>query len=465
MNHSLNLSRRDFLNRAGGGFGSLALASLLQGEGLLAADAPANPRLHHPAKAKTVIWLFMNGGPSGIDLFDHKPALDKLDGQQFPGKIQTLFPHPGPIMRSPFKFKRYGESGQTVSEICPHIAKHVDDITFLKACRSEANNHAPACHMVNAGVSQPGSPNIGAWVNYGLGTRNKELPGFVVMYDPRSAPEGGANLWDSAYLPGENQGVPIRPTDNPILYLNRSKKISQESQQSQLELLTKLNHWHLERNAGEMELQTRIQSFETAYKMQMSAPDIIDTSNESRATKSLYGIDRKESSVFGTQLLMARRMVESGVRFIQVYHGGFKNNWDNHAGLKDQHTELCAESDQPIAGLLADLKQRNLLDDTLVVWGGEFGRTPTSQDRDGRDHNPHGFTMWMAGGGVKRGFSYGQTDELGYEAVENPVSMHDLHATVLHLLGLDYERLTYRFNGGEQSLVNNEGTVVHDIIA
>ena len=465
MNNSLNLSRRDFLSRAGGGFGSLALASLLQGEGLLAADAPANPRLHHPAKAKSVIWLFMNGGPSGIDLFDHKPALDKLDGKKFPGKIHTLFPHPGPIMRSPFKFTRHGECGQTVSEIYPQIAKHVDDMTFLNACGSEAHNHVPACYMVNSGVTQAGSPNVGSWANYGLGTANNELPGFVVMYDPRTAPEGGANLWDAAFLPGENQGVPFRPTDHPILYLNRSKKISQSSQQSQLELLTKLNKWHLEKNAGEQELQTRIQSFETAYKMQMSAPAIVDTTNESMATKRLYGIDQKESKPLGSQLLMARRMVEKGVRFIQVYHGGWKTNWDNHAGLKDQHTDLCKESDQPIAGLLADLKQRGLLDDTLVVWGGEFGRSPTSQDRDGRDHNPYGFTMWMAGGGVKRGFSYGQTDELGYKPVENPVSMHDLHATVLHLLGLDYERLTFRFNGRDQSLVNNLGSVVYDIVA
>ena len=443
----------------------LALASLLKDQRLLAGDTPATPGLHHPAKAKSVIWLFMNGGPSGIDIFDEKPALNRLDGKRFPGKIHTLFPHPGPIMRSPFKFRRYGESGQTVSEVYPHIAQHVDDITFLNACGSEAHNHVPACYMVNSGVTRVGSPNIGSWATYGLGSGNRELPGFVVMYDHRSAPEGGANLWDAAFLPGDNQGVPFRPTNQPILYLNRSRKISQNRQQSQLNLLQKLNGWHMDKHVGELELQTRLQSFETAYRMQMSAPEIVNTSHESEATKRLYGLDQKECKTFGTQLLMARRMVEKGVRFIQIYHGGWNNNWDNHSGLERQHRSLCKETDRPIAGLLTDLKRQGLLDDTLVVWGGEFGRSPTSQDRDGRDHNPYGFSMWMAGGGVKRGFSYGQTDELGYKPVENAVSMHDLHATVLHLLGLDHQRLTYRVNGRDQSLVNDLGSVVQDVVA
>ncbi len=463
MNHSLDVTRREFLSRSGSGFGMLALASLLEDEGLLASNAPA--ATHHAPKAKSVIWLFMNGGPSGIDLFDPKPALDKWDGKRFPGKIQTLFPHPGPIMRSPFKFQRYGNSGISVSEVYPHIAQHVDDLTFLFACGSEAQNHVPACYMVNSGVTRVGSPALGSWVTYGLGSVNRELPGYVLMYDHRSAPEGGANLWDAAFLPGENQGVPFRPTDQPILYLKRPPTISQRTQRSQLRLLQKLNKWHLEKRAGEMELQTRIESFETAYRMQIAAPEIVNTSRESAATQRLYGLDMPECKPFGTQLLMARRMVERGVRFIQIYHGGWNNNWDNHAGLEDQHRDLCLETDQPIAGLLTDLKQRGLLDETLVIWGGEFGRTPTSQDRDGRDHNPYGFTMWLAGGGVKRGFSFGKTDELGYKPVANPVSMHDLHATILHLLGLDHEELTYHFNGRDQSLVNALGSVVHEIIA
>lgn len=443
----------------------LALASLLKNEGLLSADTPAKKRPHHAAKAKSVIWLFMNGGPSGIDLFDQKPALDKLDGKSFPGKIHTLFPHPGPLMRSPFRFRRYGESGMTVSEVYPNIARHVDELTFLHACHSDVQNHVPACYKVNSGATRVGSPGLGSWTTYGLGSANRELPGYVVMYDHRSAPEGGANLWDAAYLPAVNQGVPFRPSDHPILYLKRPPKISRRSQNSQSKLLQKLNNWHLERHAGESELQARIQSFETAYKMQISAPEIVNTSHETAATQKLYGLEASETKPFGTQLLMARRMVEKGVRFIQIYHGGWNNNWDNHSGLEEQHRNLCKETDQPIAGLLTDLKQRNLLDETLVIWGGEFGRSPTSQDRDGRDHNPYGFTMWMAGGGVKRGFSYGKTDELGYKPVENPVSMHDLHATILHLLGLDHELLTYHFNGRDQSLVNGFGSVVKEIIA
>ncbi len=465
MNHYPNLSRRDFLCRSGSGFGMLALASMLENEGLVAADASLKSGRHHPAKAKSVIWLFMNGGPSGIDLFDQKPALEKWDGKRFPGKIQTLFSHPGPIMRSPFKFRRYGESGVTVSEVYPHIAQHVDDITFLFACGSEAQNHVPACYMVNSGVTRVGSPGIGSWVSYGLGSANRELPGYVVMYDYRSAPEGGANLWDAAFLPGEYQGVPFRPTDQPILYLKRPANISHSTQQSQLKLLQQLNQWHLKQHADEVELQTRIQSFETAFRMQISAPEIVNTSHETKETQRLYGLDAPQCKPFGKQLLMARRMVEKGVRFIQIYHGGWNNNWDNHSRLEKQHRQLCLETDRPIGGLLTDLKRRGLLDETLVIWGGEFGRSPTSQDRDGRDHNPYGFTMWMAGGGVKRGFSYGKTDEFGYKPVENPVSMHDLHATILHLLGLDYNLLTYHFNGRDQSLVNSLGSVVHDIVA
>jgi hypothetical protein len=465
MSESINFSRRDFLSRSGGGFGMLALASLMKGERLLAGDIPSSPILHHPAKAKSVIWLFMNGGPSGIDLFNRKPALEKWDGKRFPGKIDTLFPHPGPIMRSPFKFQKHGNSGTTVSEVFPNIARHVDDMTFLHACSSKSQNHVPACYMVNSGITRVGAPAIGSWVSYGLGIANQELPGYVVMYDHRSAPEGGANLWDAAFLPGDTQGVPFRPTDHPILYLNRQPQLSEHSQASQLKLLQQLNHWHSQQNPSELELQARIRSFETAYKMQFSAPDIVDMTHETEATRKLYGLDTPQCKPFGTQLLMARRMVEKGVRFIQIYHGGFDHNWDNHSGLEEQHRRLCLETDQPIAGLLADLKQRGLLDETLVIWGGEFGRSPTSQDRDGRDHNPFGFTMWMAGGGIKRGFSWGQTDELGYKPVENEVTMSDLHATILHQLGFDHERLTYHFNGRDQSLVNNLGSVVDDIIA
>ena len=457
------IQRREFLKRSGGGFGMLALSSLLNSGQALGTTVPVSvPKI---GKAKSVIWLFMNGGPSGLDLFSHKPALEKWHDKRFPGSIETLFPHPGPIMKSPFKFQRHGESGLPVSELYPNIAKHVDDIAFLNARSCHSHNHVPACYMVNCGISKIGAPCLGSWASYGLGSGNEDLPSFVVMYDHRTAPEGGANLWDAAYLPGENQGVPFRASEQPILYLNRDKNISSSSQQKQLAMLQKMNRWHANQNPNQQELLTRINSFETAFKMQMTAPKIVDTSNETAATKNLYGIDVEESKTFGTQLLMARKMAEQGVRFIQIYHGGYKNNWDSHGGLEKAHRGLCRETDQPIAGLLQDLKQRGLLDETLVIWGGEFGRTPTSQDKNGRDHNPYGFTMWMAGGGVKPGIAYGETDELGYKPVENEVTMHDLHATVLHLLGLDHEALTHRFGGREQSLVNGLGHVIKDLIA
>lgn len=456
------IDRRDFLNRAGAGFGSLALSSLLDNERVLA-KAPQGT--HGAQQVRSVIWLFMNGGPSGIDLFDHKPALDRWHGTPFPGKIETLFPYPGPIMRSPFKFKRYGESGTTVSEVFPHLAQRVDDLTLLKACVSDAQNHVPACYMVNSGVTRVGSPCVGAWVSYGLGSENQDLPAFIVMYDHRSAPEGAANLWDSGFLPGGHQGVTFRAKGDPILYLKRDRRMSFERQRSQLDFLRELNELHLQRHLENQQLRARIDSFETAFRMQIQVPEILDVSAETNATHKLYGLDDKKCKRFGGQLLLARRLVEKGVRFIQIYHGGYDDNWDQHGGLADGHRRLSREADRPIAGLLADLKQRGLLDSTLVVWGGEFGRLPVSQDLDGRDHNPFGFTMWIAGGGLKRGFQYGATDEFGHRPVENPVHMHDLHATILHLLGLDHTHLTYYHNGRDQSLTNSLGEVVYDLLA
>ena len=432
----MSLSRREWLQRAGSGAGILALHSLLPGNVL--AQTHRDARIVHSApKAKNVIWLFMNGGPSSIDTFDQKPDLKKWNGKVFEGKVKTLFPHPGPLMDSPFKFDRYGESGLPVSEIFSNVAKHADDLCVINSCTSTELNHVPACYMMNSGVAQAGSPSIGSFATYGLGTENSELPGFVVMFDRRSAPEGGANLWGSGFLPREYQGVPFRTTGEPVLYLNRS--ISQRRQNERLELLHKLNQDHLGRNPGHGVLDTRIKSFETAFKMQSAVPELMEISAETKDIQQLYGLDNPESESFGTQLLMARRMVERGVRFQQIYHGGWTRNWDSHGGMEKNHRSLAGETDKPIAGLLTDLKQRGLLDSTLVVWGGEFGRLPMSQDVSGRDHNPYGFTMWMAGGGVKKGCVYGKTDELGYRAVENPVSMNDLHATILHLMGIDHE--------------------------
>jgi hypothetical protein len=458
------LTRRDFLKRSGSGCGMLALSALLNqhASGQATADVAG---LHHKPRARSVIWLFMNGGPSGIDLFDHKPELTRRHGEPFPGKVKTLFPYPGPIMGSPFRFQQYGQCGATVSHVLPHLARHVDEMTLLKACVSEEQNHVPACLVVNTGNRQMGHPPLGSWATYGLGSQNRNLPAYVVMYDYRSSPEGGASLWNAGFLPGEHQGVAFRPTRQPILYVERAADLSASSQQAQLELLGWLNHRHLAQRAETAELEARIQSFETAYRMQAAVPELVDLSRESAATQDLYALDDPSCRHFGKQCLLARRMVEHGVPFIQIYHGGYENNWDQHGGLAEGHANNCREIDRPIAGLLTDLRQRGLLDSTLVIWGGEFGRGPTAQDRDGRDHNPYGFTIWLAGGGVKGGFSFGQTDELGYLPVEDPVSMHDLHATVLHLLGLDETRLTFRHGGREQTPTNGLGRVLHEIIA
>ena len=452
------------LQRAGAGCGALALSTLLHADRLFAA-----PAIHPPAKAKSVIWLFMNGGPSGLDLFDYKPMLDKMHGQPFPGAIKTLFPHPGPILKPVFKFDRYGECGAHVARPYSNLAEHVDDITFLKACHSTELNHGPACYLMNSGSNQIGAASLGSWVNYGLGSVNENLPGFVVMYDSCCAPEGGANLWNSGFLPSSTQAVAFQPKGEPVLYLDRPQGVTDRQQQQQLQLMERLNAQHLQAGGWDPgmadELEARIQSFETAYRMQMAVPDAIDVQRESEATHRLYGLDRPHTREFGRQLLMARRMVERGVRFIQVYHGGSTNNWDDHGGLAESHGELCHKSDVPIAGLLADLKQRGLFDETLVVWGGEFGRLPISQDVDGRDHNPYGFTMFLAGGGTKRGYTHGSLDEFGYRPIEGAVSMHDLHATILHLMGINHHELTYFFNGRDQSLTNRLGEVVHDVIA
>lgn len=458
------MNRRELLTRAGGGLGSLALSTMLGGPKSAAAQHSTASR-HHEVKAKSVIWLFMNGGPSSIDLFDHKPELERLHGTPFPGKVKTLFPYPGPIMGSPFRFSRYGQSGATVSHVLPNIAQQVDKLTFLRACVSEEQNHVPACFVVNTGSRQPGSPTLGAWATYGLANESRNLPEFVVMYDHRSAPEGGSTLWHSGFLPGENQGVTFLPGDNPILYSRRPAGTTARQQRQQLDLLAQLNQEHAELYPHNSELDARLRSFEMAYRMQTAVPQLVDLSGESEYSQRLYGLDDPACQHFGRQCLLARRMVEEGLPFIQIYHGGYENNWDQHGGLAEGHASNCREIDRPIAGLLADLEQRGLLKSTLVVWGGEFGRGPTAQDRDGRDHNPYGFSMWLAGGGVKAGHSHGQTDEFGYLPVEGAVTMHDLHATILHLMGLDERRLTFRHDGREQTPTNGLGHVIEEILA
>jgi hypothetical protein len=453
-------NRRDFLRRAGAGFGLTALAALLAEQA--AADSPpaADPLTprppHFPPRAKSVIWLFMEGGPSGFDLFDPKPELQQRHGQRVAG-IQTHFGNPGPLLRSPYSFRRYGQSGAWVCEKYATLAQHVDDIAFVKSMVTESANHAPAMYQMNTGVSRPGLPSAGAWVSYGLGSESRNLPGFLVMAP--GVGKGGPANWGAGFLPGSYQGTLLRSGGQPILHLGRPGNVSREEQRGMLDLARDFNSAHARQRSGEEDLLARIESFELAYRMQMEAPDAIDLSKETAQTKRLYGIDR--GNTFGTKCLLARRFIERGVRFVQVYSN---DEWDAHGSIKDNHDARCAETDVPIAGLLTDLKARGLLDETLVIWGGEFGRMPVSEGGQGRDHNPHGFLVWLAGAGVKGGTSYGETDEIGYKAAVNPVTVHDLHATMLHLLGLDHKRLTYSHNGRRFRLTDVAGQVLHEIL-
>ena len=465
-------SRRDFLRRAGTGFGMLGLANLIAQEDARAATYvnPLNPRSpHYPGNAKAVIFLFMYGGPSGFDLFDYKPDLVKYDGKKFDwkGEIETFKPNPGPLMKSPYSFKQYGECGQWVSEVYPALAQKVDQIAFIKSVHCETNNHAPAMFKLNTGMTRVGHPSVGSWVTYGLGSENRDLPGFIVMYDPRGGPIAGPQNWGAGFLPNAFQGTPLRPSGTPILNLERRKGLRQDQQRAQLDLMAQLNEHHRQNHPEEADLIARIESYELAYRMQMEAPKVVDLSGETEETKKLYGMDQDISKYFGTQLLMARRMIESGVRFVQVYSGGGhqQTSWDAHNGLKENHDLHCAETDVPMAGLITDLERRGMLEETLIVWGGEFGRMPMAERTIGRDHNPEGFVMWMAGGGVKGGVSHGETDEVGYQAAVDPCTFNDIHATILHLMGLDHERLTYKHNGRRMRLTDVSGEVLTKILA
>jgi hypothetical protein len=460
-------NRRDFLKKAGAGFGMLALADLLQGNGLLAADTeaarvldPMAPRApHYAPKAKSIIWLFMEGGPSAVDLFDPKPELTKRDGQRV--DIDVFFGNPGPLMKSPYSFKQHGQCGAWVCEKYPNVAKHVDELAFIKSLYSESNNHVPALYQINTGIPRPGFPSAGAWITYGLGSESRNLPGYVVLGN-RDGVKGGPLNWSAGFLPTSYQGTLFRSQGAPILNLKRPENVSREDQRAQLDFLKKVNSEHLKQHEGEPDLLARIQSFELAYRMQMEASDLADFSSETKETRELYGIDQEASKNIGTKCLMARRLIERGVRFVQVYSDG---EWDAHGDLKGNHAGHCASTDMPIHGLLTDLKQRGLWNSTLVIWGGEFGRMPVSQGNGGRDHNPHGFMAWMAGAGIKPGVSYGQTDEIGYKAVEDRVSVHDLHATMLHLLGIDHKKLTYFHNGRRYRLTDVAGEIIHPVLA
>ena len=476
-------TRREFLWETGCGFGAAALSSLLASDGFLqrACAAPSSPLAsgshapHAPkfaAKAKSVIFLFMYGGPSHIDTFDYKPSMVGMDGKTVDVKTFGRGGHKnqGRIIEPRWKFHQHGQCGKWVSELFPHLATCVDDIAFLHSMTAESPIHGSALFMMNSGRILSGSPSLGSWVNYGLGTVNENLPGFVVMLDKQGGPINGAKNWSSGYMPATNAGTVFRATGSPINDLTMPDGMSDPVRREVLDSLGRLNEQHHALRPDNSELAARIASYELAFKMQQAAPEAVDVSQESRATHELYGLNDDQTRDFGTRCLLARRLVERGVRFIQVYSGGAHNdeNWDAHGDLVANHTRHAGATDRPIAGLLNDLKQRGLLDETLVVWGGEFGRQPTAEYAvgTGRDHNSYGFTMWMAGGGIRGGVSIGATDELGSNAAEKPFHVRRLHATILQQLGLDPNGLSYFFRGLDQKLVGVEPVdPIREIIA
>jgi len=465
---SSGMSRRDLLRCCGGGFGMTALAGLfadsLAQEEVLRSD-PLSPRAgHHVARAKRVIFLFMDGGPSHVDLFDPKPRLKSDQGKPLPFKkpLDSQVTHSGNLLGSPFLFRRYGRGGIDISELLPHTARMADDLCVIRSMVADSNCHAPATLQMQTGEPIFSRPSLGSWLLYGLGTENRNLPGFVVI-GPRP-PSPGAPLWGSSFLPAAYQGTWVADLQNPIANL-KTPLVSIERRREQLDFLQRLNGLHAPAEGGDSRLNARIASFELAFRMQAEAPEAFDLSSESESTKRLYGLHEERTAGYGKQCLLARRLVERGVRFVQVYYGG--GAWDHHSGqLRAGLSATCGATDLPVAGLLKDLKARGLLDDTLVIWGGEFGRTPTAEgDNNGRNHHPYGFTMWMAGGGVKGGHVHGATDEFGWNAIQDKVHVHDLHATVLHLMGIDHERLTYRYAGRDYRLTDVSGNVVREIFA
>lgn len=468
---SVSLSRRALLRQSAVGFGSLALTSLLADQssaGPATVDPLAAKPPHFAPRAKRIIFLFMKGGPSQVDTFDPKPLLTRDDGQPLPfAKPRVQFAPTGNLLGSPWNFAQYGQSGLWASELFPRVAEHVDDLCMLHSVHGTNPAHGGALLKLHTGSDNFIRPCMGSWVSYGLGTDNSNLPAFITIC-PTLA-HGGINNWSSAFLPAVYQGTPLGsasvPSDQARVNHIANSRLSREIQRLQLDRLAAINQEHLAQVSADPSLEARINSFELAFRMQTEMPQLEDISGESAATHRLYGLDDPTTANFGRMCLLARRFAEAGVRFVQVTHSDSKVQWDQHSDLKNGHEKNAREVDQPIAGLLQDLKSRGLLDDTLVWWGGEFGRTPVVQGKNGRDHNPEGFTMWLAGGGVRGGLRYGSTDDYGYYAVENKVHIHDLHATILHLLGLDHERLTYRYAGRDFRLTDVEGRVVSDIFA
>lgn len=463
-------SRRELLKKSAVGFGNLALLSMLNDEVQASKSkdplAPKEP--HFTPRAKRVIFLFMKGGPSHMDTFDYKPQLQKYDGKPLPfDKPRVQFAPTGNLLKSPWKFKQYGESGIHVSELFPNVAECVDDLCIINSLHGTNAAHGGALLKLHTGSDAFVRPSMGSWVTYGLGTENQNLPGFITIC-PTLA-HGGVKNWSSAFLPAPYQGTPlgnaaVAAKQAQIEYI-KNDFLSRKIQRKQVDFLNDLNRMHQEETGPNQILNDRIGSFELAFRMQEEVPEIQDISGETEATMKMYGLDEEQTADFGRQCLMARRFAERGVRFIQVSHSDQKVQWDQHGNLLEGHGKNAKEVDKPIAGLLKDLKQRGLLKDTLVIWGGEFGRTPTAQGKNGRDHNPEGFTMWLAGGGVKSGIKYGATDEFGYYAAKDKMHIHDFHATLLHLLGMDHEKLTYRYAGRDFRLTDVAGHVAHGILA
>jgi hypothetical protein len=474
--------RRRFLFEAGGGLSGIALSWLLNQQGLLAADAApsctsapaaASPFLpkkpHFEPRAKAVISLFMSGGVSHMDTFDPKPALAKWAGTPLPvkGELIVRQGHPGPLMPSPFEFKKYGHGGLEISELFPNVARHADSLAVIRSVQGKSNDHVMAHYELASGTVRMGWPSVGSWVTYGLGSENQNLPAFVVIYDARGGPFGGPANWSAGFMPAAYQGTIFRSAGEPIRDLQPPAGLTQEQMKDRLALLDKLNAMDLEKNPGNSELAARISAYELAYRMQGCAPEAVEVDRESAATRKLYGLDNPITAPFGRQCLIARRLVERGVRFVQLYHGGIGNQntdtWDAHGNVRENHTMHAAESDYPIAGLLEDLKGRGLLDSTLVIWQSEFGRMPISQRGLGRDHNPGAQSIWMAGARIKGGQAIGASDEFGYKAEQQIVTVHDLHATILHLLGMDHTRLTYKYQGRNMRLTDVYGELIPQI--
>ena len=469
---STPLSRRTLLQRSAAGFGHLALLDLLARQSPAAPPNPQspirNPQSHFPPRAKRVIFLFMKGGPSHVDTFDPKPLLTRDDGGKYPFEEPRIkFAETGKLLKSPWQFRQYGQSGLPVSDLFPHVAQCADELCVIRSMHGSNPAHGGALLKLHTGSDTQVRPSMGSWVLYGLGTENENLPGFITIC-PTLA-HGGVNNWGAAFLPASCQGTPIGnaavPSDRALVKHIRNPALTPSTQREQLKLLAQLNHDHLALTGADLALEGRISSFELAFRMQAAMPEAQDIDSETPATKKLYGLDNPVTANFGRQCLMARRFAERGVRFIQVTHSDSEVQWDQHSNLYKGHSKNAAEVDRPIAALLKDLKQRGLLEDTLVLWGGEFGRTPTAQGKDGRDHNPHGYTMWLAGGGVKRGHIHGSTDDYGYYAQEDKVHLHDLHATLLALLGIQHEKLTHRYAGRDFRLTDVSGRIVQEIFA